>query len=67
MLICLIKKCNHAQSVAINACRRRTSNIPIMTGSAKTGLIALDRKFNFLPQTQRHNNTLSSSFIAKMK
>ena len=25
-----------------------------MTGSAKTGLIAHDRKFNFLSQTKRH-------------
>ena len=38
-----------------------------MTGSAKTGLIAHDRKFNFfLSQTQRHINTLSS-FTAKVK
>ena len=37
-----------------------------VTGSAKTGLIAHDRKFNFLSQTQRHINTLSS-FTAKMK
>ena len=31
-----------------------------MTGSANTGLIAHDRKFNFLSQTRRHINTLSS-------
>jgi len=37
-----------------------------VTGSAKTGLIAHDRKFNFLSQTQRHINTLPS-FTAKMK
>jgi len=37
-----------------------------VTGSAKTGLIIHDRKFNFLSQTQSHINTLSS-FTAKMK
>jgi len=37
-----------------------------VTGSAKTGLIAHDRKFNFLSQTQKHINTLSS-FTPKMK
>ena len=37
-----------------------------VTGSAKTGLIAHDIKFNFLSQIQRHINTLSS-FTAKMK
>ena len=42
------------------------SNSLYVTGSAKTGLIAHDRKFIFLSQTQRHINTLSS-FTAKMK
>ena len=37
-----------------------------MTGSAKTGLIAHDRKFNFLSQTQGHIDT-PSSFTAKKK
>ena len=37
-----------------------------LTGSAKTGLIAHDRKFNLLSQTQRYINTLSN-FTAKMK
>jgi len=30
----------------------------IVTGSAKTGLIAHDRKFNFLSQTQTHQYTI---------
>ena len=37
-----------------------------MTGSAKTGLIAHDRKLNFLSQAQRHISTLSS-FTGKIK
>ena len=41
-------------------------HVPIVTGSAKTGLITLGRKVLFLSQTQRHINTLSS-FTAKVK
>jgi len=52
--------------VKITGVKGRLLAVPYVTGSAKTGLITHDRKFNFVKNTQRHINTLSS-FTAKMK